>query len=46
MKKDVTTFTRYFILLIIVFIVWLFLLHDLRQQTNFRYIFGNEESSL
>lgn len=46
MKSDVTTFTRYFALLILIFVVWLFMIHNLRDEPVFRQIFGTEEKTL
>lgn len=46
MKKDVTTFTRYLLLLFIVFIVWLFLLHKLSKDPNLKTFFGNSKETL
>lgn len=46
MKWDVTTFTRYFAILIIVFVMWLYLINHGRVQTFIREIFETEHSSL
>ncbi len=46
MSKDVTTITRYFILLVVVFILWLFLLHHMIKYPNVQHFFGIEQSSL
>jgi hypothetical protein len=46
MKKDVTSFTRYFAILIAVFVVWLFMIHDLKKEPVFRELFGMETKSL
>jgi len=47
MKKDVTSFTRYFAILIIVFVVWLWMIHDIKNENPiFRMIFSMDEPSL
>jgi preprotein translocase subunit SecG len=45
MKKDVTTFTRYILILLIVFLVWLFLLHKMKKDDIFMNFFGGTKSS-
>lgn len=46
MRSDVTSFTRYFVILIVVFIAWLFMLKDFREERTFRQLFGIEEKTL
>jgi hypothetical protein len=46
MKKDVTTFTRYFFLLLIVFIVWIIMIHYVSKSPDFATFFGTNQSSL
>lgn len=46
MKKDVTAFSRYVLLLLIVFVVWLVLIHKLRKDPNFATFFGDSKSTL
>ena len=46
MKKDVTSFTRYLLLLIIVFVVWLVFLHKLSKDPNFKTFFGNPKETI
>lgn len=43
MKKDITTFTRYLLLLIIVFVVWLIILHKSRNDDSFSTFFGKSK---
>ena len=46
MKKDVTAFSRYILLLLIVFVVWLVLIHKLSKDPNFSTFFGDTKSTL
>lgn len=46
MKKDVTTFTRYLVILFIAFILWLFLLHKFRKEDGFRALFGIKNNTM
>lgn len=46
MSKDVTTITRYFVLLLVVFVLWLFLLHHMTKYPNVQHFFGLDESRL
>lgn len=46
MKKDVTTFTRYLVILIIIFVLWLFLIYKFRKEDVFRSLFGLKNNSL
>lgn len=46
MRKDVTTFTRYLLLLILVFVAWLLLLYKFSKDSNFATFFGKNDDSL
>ena len=46
MKKDVTTFTRYFFLLLFVFIFWLILIHHVSKSPDFANFFGTKDNTL
>lgn len=46
MKQDVTSFTRYFFILILVFVFWLCLIYSKNVHTVLNQLFGVESNSL
>lgn len=46
MKKDASTTARYFIFLIIIFIVWAVVFHKASKSGNLQNFFGSKDKSL
>lgn len=45
MKKDIPTITRFFIALLLVFALWLYLIHKVRNDGSFGTFFGGSNHS-
>ncbi len=46
MRKDGPTVTRYFVLLLLIFVAWLFVINDIKDDRNFKILFDIHDSSL
>ena len=46
MRKDTTTFTRYFFMLLIVFVLWLIMMHRISKTPEFADFFGLQRDTL
>lgn len=46
MRKDVSTFTRYFVFLLLVFVVWILLVRKVSREQNLGALFGKNNQSL